>query len=151
MYVRGGSGLVRPLHCNLHVVLYLLFHFVPLSILHLKWKPTVNGNLSVWIMLQWINFSIYLILPAALGPAIYSASKRNEYQKQKYNVSGEQSLAGAYRWQPYGHLWAVCLDQCIRTFFLSRTPWLGFSFMSTPSHHYPRPFLKSFLFLIFLG
>jgi hypothetical protein len=30
-------------------------------------------------------FSVYLILPAALGPGLYSAS---EYQKQK-NVSGE--------------------------------------------------------------
>jgi hypothetical protein len=30
-----------------------------------------------------------LILPAALGPVVYSASKRNEYQKQKNNVSGE--------------------------------------------------------------
>jgi hypothetical protein len=34
-------------------------------------------------------FSIYLILPAALGPGVYSASNTNEYQKQKYNVSGE--------------------------------------------------------------
>jgi hypothetical protein len=30
---------------------------------------------------------------AALGPGVYSAS-RNEYQKQKNNVSGEQSVAG---------------------------------------------------------
>jgi hypothetical protein len=34
-------------------------------------------------------FPIYIILPAALGPGIYSASNRNEYQKQKNNVSGE--------------------------------------------------------------
>jgi hypothetical protein len=34
-------------------------------------------------------FSIYLILPAALGPAIYSPSSRNKYQKQKNNLSGE--------------------------------------------------------------
>jgi hypothetical protein len=34
-------------------------------------------------------FSIYLILLAALGPEVYSASNRNEYQKQKNNVSGE--------------------------------------------------------------
>jgi hypothetical protein len=33
--------------------------------------------------------SIYLILPATLGPTVYSASSRNEYQKQKNNVSGE--------------------------------------------------------------
>jgi hypothetical protein len=32
-------------------------------------------------------FSIYLILPAALGPGVYSACNRNEYQKQE-NVSG---------------------------------------------------------------
>jgi hypothetical protein len=38
---------------------------------------------------EWI-FSIYVILPASLGPGIYSASNRNEYQKQKNNsVSGE--------------------------------------------------------------
>jgi hypothetical protein len=26
-------------------------------------------------------FSIYLILPAALGPGVYSASNKNKYQK----------------------------------------------------------------------
>jgi hypothetical protein len=31
-------------------------------------------------------FSIYLILPAALGPGV---SGGNEYQKQRNNVSGE--------------------------------------------------------------
>jgi hypothetical protein len=39
-------------------------------------------------------FSIYLIVPAAVGPGVYSASNRNEYQKQKNNVSGKQSAAG---------------------------------------------------------
>jgi hypothetical protein len=34
-------------------------------------------------------FSVYLIIPAAPGPVGYSASNRNEYQKQKNNVSGE--------------------------------------------------------------
>jgi hypothetical protein len=34
-------------------------------------------------------FSIYIILPAALGPGVYSASNINEYQKKKNNVSGE--------------------------------------------------------------
>jgi hypothetical protein len=33
--------------------------------------------------------SIYLILPAAIGPRVYSASNINEYQKQKNNVSGK--------------------------------------------------------------
>jgi hypothetical protein len=32
---------------------------------------------------------LFPILPAALGPGVYSASNRNEYQKQKNNVSGE--------------------------------------------------------------
>jgi hypothetical protein len=41
-------------------------------------------------------FSIHLILPAALDPGVYSASNRNEYQKQKNNnVSGELSEAAA--------------------------------------------------------
>jgi hypothetical protein len=35
-------------------------------------------------------FSIYLIL--ALRPGIYSASNRNEYQKQKNNVSGNTQI-----------------------------------------------------------
>jgi hypothetical protein len=35
------------------------------------------------------SFSIYLILPAALGPGVYLASNRNEYQEQKNNISGE--------------------------------------------------------------
>jgi hypothetical protein len=36
-------------------------------------------------------FSIYPILPAALALGVYSASNRNEYQKQINNVSGELS------------------------------------------------------------
>jgi hypothetical protein len=40
-------------------------------------------------------FLIYLIFSAALGPAVYSASDKNDYQKQKNNVSGEQSAASA--------------------------------------------------------
>jgi hypothetical protein len=34
-------------------------------------------------------FLIYLILPAALGRGVYSASNRNEYQKHTNNFSGE--------------------------------------------------------------
>jgi hypothetical protein len=34
-------------------------------------------------------FSIYLILPVALGPGVYSAFNRDEYQKQKVIVSRE--------------------------------------------------------------
>jgi hypothetical protein len=36
-----------------------------------------------------IEFSIYLILPAALSPGVHLASNRNEYQRKKNNVSGE--------------------------------------------------------------
>jgi hypothetical protein len=39
-----------------------------------------------------VNFSIYLILPTAQVPGIHSSSDRNEYQKQKNNVSGEWSV-----------------------------------------------------------
>jgi hypothetical protein len=34
-------------------------------------------------MTQIFSFSIYLILLAALGPGVYSASNKYEYQKQK--------------------------------------------------------------------
>jgi hypothetical protein len=37
---------------------------------------------------EWF-LSSYLILPAVLGPGVHSASNRNEYQKQKSNVSGD--------------------------------------------------------------
>jgi hypothetical protein len=40
-------------------------------------------------------FPIYLIFSATIGPGVYSASNKNEYQKQKNNVSGEGSAAGA--------------------------------------------------------
>jgi hypothetical protein len=39
--------------------------------------------------------SIYLILPAAPDPGVYSASNKNEYQNHKNNFSGEWSAAGA--------------------------------------------------------
>jgi hypothetical protein len=39
--------------------------------------------------------SIYLILPDALGPGVYSAFNRNKHQKHKNNVSGGSSAAGA--------------------------------------------------------
>jgi hypothetical protein len=40
--------------------------------------------------MRWmIFFLIYLIIPAALDSAVYSSSTRNEYQKQKNNVTVE--------------------------------------------------------------
>jgi hypothetical protein len=54
-------------------------------------------------------FSIYLIIPATLGLGVHSDSNSNEYQKQKSTITGEQSAAGVWGWQPYSHLWADCL------------------------------------------
>jgi hypothetical protein len=45
---------------------------------------------------EWI-VSIYIILPASPGPGVYSVSNRNEYQKQKHNVSGEQRAGWGVR------------------------------------------------------
>jgi hypothetical protein len=40
------------------------------------------GRPWVWVLIRLlIFFKIYLILLAALGPGVYSASNRNEYQK----------------------------------------------------------------------
>jgi hypothetical protein len=46
----------------------------------LCYKPQGRRFETRWS--QW-TFSIYLILPAALGPGVYSAFNKNEYQKQK--------------------------------------------------------------------
>jgi hypothetical protein len=48
--------------------------------------PEGRGFETLWG--DWF-LSIYLILPAALGPGVYSASNRNEYHKHKNNVSAE--------------------------------------------------------------
>jgi hypothetical protein len=37
-------------------------------------------------------FSVYLILPAAVGPRIYSSSNRDEHQKQKKISLGSKAL-----------------------------------------------------------
>jgi hypothetical protein len=38
-----------------------------------------------------MNFLIYIIPLASLGPGIYSASDINKYQKKKNNVSGSRA------------------------------------------------------------
>jgi hypothetical protein len=54
------------------------------------------GSLKVQDPMRWMHFfSIFLIPPTALRPGVYSASDRNEYQKQKHNVSWEQRAAVA--------------------------------------------------------
>jgi hypothetical protein len=40
-------------------------------------------------------FRIYLILLATLGPGVYITYDINEYHKQKSQVSGKKSAAGA--------------------------------------------------------
>jgi hypothetical protein len=46
-----------------------------------------DGKSRVRDLIRWMNFSIYVILPATLDRGVYSACKRNEYQEQKSNVS----------------------------------------------------------------
>jgi hypothetical protein len=53
----------------------------------LSHKPEVTG--SELDEADESSFSIYLFLPAALGPGVYSASNGNEYQRQENNVSEE--------------------------------------------------------------
>jgi hypothetical protein len=43
-------------------------------------KISVRSIIFIHTYIYWI-FSIDLILPAALGPGVYSASNRNEYQE----------------------------------------------------------------------
>jgi hypothetical protein len=46
----------------------------------LCYKPEGRGFETPW---GECVFAIYLILPAAVGPAVYLSSNRNEYHKQK--------------------------------------------------------------------
>jgi hypothetical protein len=43
----------------------------------LRYKPVAGSRPDE------VNFEIYVILPAALGPGVHSAPNRNEYEKQK--------------------------------------------------------------------
>jgi hypothetical protein len=55
----------------------------------LCFKPQGRGFQALRGECLFFFFPIYLTLPATLGPGVHSASIRNEYQKQKNNVSGE--------------------------------------------------------------
>jgi hypothetical protein len=54
-------------------------------------------------------FLIYLILPAVLGPGVYSASNRNEYQRQKKMFLGSRAWP-VRKARPHRHLRVDCLD-----------------------------------------
>jgi hypothetical protein len=57
-----------------------------------SYESSVNYQTTCWPRLQPPEYvsELYLILPAALDPGVYSASNRSEYQKHKNNnVSGE--------------------------------------------------------------
>jgi hypothetical protein len=82
-------------------------HAVAQWLRHYATKPEGRGFEIRWA--EYI-FPVYLILSAALGPRIYLAPNRNEYQKQKNNISVEWNVAGAKGWQPYRPLWADFLD-----------------------------------------
>jgi hypothetical protein len=47
----------------------------------LSYMPEGRGFEIRWG--EWISCSIYIILPVALGPGVYSASNRNKYQRKK--------------------------------------------------------------------
>jgi hypothetical protein len=53
-------------------------------------KPNRHETEYFYITMRSLHFSVDLILPAALGPGVDTASNRNEHQKHKNNnVSGE--------------------------------------------------------------
>jgi hypothetical protein len=68
------------------VRILIRYHSGSIVVKALCYKPEGRGFEIRWG--EWF-LSIYLILPAALGPGVYSASNRNEYHKHKNNVSGE--------------------------------------------------------------
>jgi hypothetical protein len=65
-----------------------------------------------------VIFSVYLILPDAVDPGIYSASNKNKYQKRENKVSGELSEAGAWQMtlitsvseEPAASFFLICIE-----------------------------------------
>jgi hypothetical protein len=48
------------------------------------------GSMKCWETIEWLTSSGHSIsVQLHIGPGVYSASNRNEYQKHKNNVSGE--------------------------------------------------------------
>jgi hypothetical protein len=88
--------------CNLNEILIYLFmslkrtrnkimlYIYILNSSRLLHSMSFCNSVCLSICMDYIHIHDYLILPAAQGPAVYTASNRNEYQKHKNNnVSGE--------------------------------------------------------------
>jgi hypothetical protein len=52
-------------------------------------RPEGRGFEARWAELFFF-FSIYIILPVALGPGVYSDSDRSEYRKHKKKILGSK-------------------------------------------------------------
>jgi hypothetical protein len=59
----------------------ILLYYVICSLCIEETMPQAGKSLVRDPMMSNNSFSIYLILPAALGPLVYTSSNRNEYQK----------------------------------------------------------------------
>jgi hypothetical protein len=71
---------------NYSCIFYLLGACSSIVVKTLWYKPEGHEFETRW---SELFLSIYLILLAALGPGVHSASNSNEYQKQRNNVSRE--------------------------------------------------------------
>jgi hypothetical protein len=83
---------------NLNIAFYMISVAQSLRYYATSWKvagsrPYEVNDVFIYLFIYFF-FSIYLTLPAALDPGVYSASNINEYKKQKNNISGEQSSRG---------------------------------------------------------
>jgi hypothetical protein len=64
------------------------------AIKKIKLPPATGGTmlqgrrLQVQVPIRLLDFSINLILPAALCPEVVSASNRNEYQESSWDAKG---------------------------------------------------------------
>jgi hypothetical protein len=54
------------------------------------------------------EFLFYLVLPAALGPGIYSASNRNEYQPKAVNLTDICEPSVYKMWEHFSIVFIVC-------------------------------------------
>jgi hypothetical protein len=83
---------LRPISILIYTGISVPFHMLSgehgsVVIEVLCYKPEDSGFDSQWG--HWISL-IYLILPATVGPGVYSASNRNEYQKHKKKILGSK-------------------------------------------------------------